>query len=120
MIIPPPSPRTCECAQFSSPSLTQTKIGAALHIQFPDGAMVDCDLNVPTIPTSTPYNGGILEVQSYLETRRQVGWLEERGKLEGMEDAGASLHMIGQDSWQVKLRQINRDTVLPRQVGRGH
>ena len=120
MIIPPPSPRTCKCAQFSSPSLTQTKIGAALHIQFPDGAMVDCDLNVPTIPTSTPYDGRIDEVKRYLETYKPVGWMEEMGKLEGMTAAGASLHMIGQESWQVKMRQISRDTVLPRQVGGGH
>ena len=82
--------------------------------------MVDCDLNVPTIPTSTPYDGGIGEVKKYLETHRQVGWLEEMGKLEGMEAAATSHHMIGQDSWQVKLRKINRDTVLPRQVGGGH
>ena len=82
--------------------------------------MVDCDLNVPTIPTSTPYDGRIAEVQRYLETHRQVGWLEERGKLESMTTAGATDQMIGQDSWQVKLRQINRDTVLPRQVGGGH
>ena len=78
--------------------------------------MVDCDLNVPTIPTSTPYDGGIGEVERYLVKHRPVGWLEEMGKLEGMTAAGGS-YMIGQDSWQVKLRQINRDTVLPRQVG---
>ena len=82
--------------------------------------MVDCDLNVPTIPTSTPYDGGIGEVARYLETHRPVGWLEEKGKLEDMRAAGGSYHMIGQDSWQVKLRKINRDTVLPRQVGGGH
>ena len=82
--------------------------------------MVDCDLNVPTIPTSTPYDGGIGEVQEYLETYKPVGWTEEMGKLETMTSAGASPHMIGQESWQVKLRQINRDTVLPRQVVGGH
>ena len=82
--------------------------------------MVDCDLNVPTIPTSTPYDGGIGEVKRYLETHRPVGWLEEMGKLEDMGAAGASPHMIGQDSWQVKMRQISRDTVLPRQVAGGH
>ena len=81
---------------------------------------MDCDLNVPTIPTSTPYDGGITEVQKYLETYRQVGWLEEMGKLEDMTAASTSHHMIGQESWQVKMRQISRDTVLPRQVGGGH
>ena len=82
--------------------------------------MVDCDLNVPTIPTSTPYDGGIGEVQRFLETYKPVGWTEEMGKLEAMEAAAASPHMIGQESWQVKMRQISRDTVLPRQVGGGH
>ena len=82
--------------------------------------MVDCDLNVPTIPTSTPYDGGIGEVQRYLIIHKPVGWMEEMDKLEGMGAARVSFHMIGQDSWQVKLRQINRDTVLPRQVGGGH
>jgi hypothetical protein len=41
------------------------------------------------------------------------------GKLEDMAAALFSPHMIEQKSWQVKLRQINRDTVLPRQVGGG-
>ena len=81
---------------------------------------MDCDLNVPTIPTSTPYDGSIGEVKRYLETHRPVGWIEEMGKLEDMTAASASPHMIGQDSWQVKMRQMNRDTVLPRQVGGGH
>ena len=81
---------------------------------------MDCDLNVPTIPTSTPYDGGIGEVQRFLETYKPVGWTEEMGKLEDMGAARASFHMIGQESWQVKMRQISRDTVLPRQVGGGH
>ena len=80
--------------------------------------MVDCDLNVPTIPTSTPYHGSIHEVKRYLEKHRPVGWIEEMGKLEAMEAAGGSYHMIGQESWQIKMRQINGDTVLPRQVCR--
>ena len=37
-------------------------------------------------------------------------------QLENMSIAGASHHLIGADSWQVKMRMINRDTVLPRQV----
>ena len=81
---------------------------------------MDCDLNVPTIPTSTPYDGRITEVQRYLETHRPIGWTEEMGKLEAMEAAAASFHMIVQESWQVKMRQISRDTVLPRQVAGGH
>ena len=56
-------------------------------------------------------------MENYLDRERPVGWLEELSKLENMTAAGASHHLIGQDSWQIKMRQINRDTVLPRQVG---
>ena len=45
-----------------------------------------------------------------------MGWLEEHSKLENLTQAKASVHLIGADSWQVKMRMINRDTVLPRQV----
>ena len=44
-------------------------------------------------------------------------WLEEWNKLESMTLAQGMPHLIGADSWQVKMRMINRDTVLPRQVG---
>ena len=56
-------------------------------------------------------------MKNYLVRERPVGWLEELSKLEDMAAASASPHLIGQDSWQIKMRQINRDTVLPRQVG---
>ena len=49
---------------------------------------------------------------------RPVGWLEERSKLEDMGDASLRNcpHLIGAESWQVKMRMINQDLVLPRQV----
>ena len=108
--------KTCKCQEFTSPCVSITKIGAAIHVGFPDGTFVDCDLNVPTIPTSTPYRGQVVEVKKYLKRVRPVGWLEEFSKLEDLGGAGASPHLIGADSWQVKMRRINRDTVLPRQV----
>ena len=45
-----------------------------------------------------------------------MGWLEELSKLDDMISAGNSPHLIGAESWQVKMRMINRDLVLPRQV----
>ena len=108
--------KTCDCQEFTSPCVSITKIGAALHFGFPGGAFVDCDLNVPTIPTSTPYRGQVAEVKKYLKSARPVNWLEEFSKLEDLGGAGASPHLIGANSWQVKMRRINRDTVLPRQV----
>ena len=114
--------RTCNCQEYTSPSLTITKIGVALHVKFAlmDGSysFVDCDINIPTIPTSTRYDGSTDDVRRYLERVQPVGWLEEFSKLESMRSAGASFHLIGADSWQVKMRMINRDTVLARQVTR--
>ena len=112
--------RTCNCQEYTSPSLTITKIGVALHVKFAlkDGSYsyVDCDINIPTIPTSTRYDGSRTDVHGYLTRVQPVGWLEELSKLENIKSAGNSSRLIGADSWQVKMRMINRDTVLPRQV----
>jgi len=105
--------RTCECQEYTTPSLTLTKIGVAIHVKFilEDGSFrhVDCDLNIPTIPVCTKYDGNIEEVGKYLLRKRPVGWLEEKSKLEDMEAAEES------KNWQVKMRMVNRDLVLPRQ-----
>ena len=109
--------KTCDCQEFTSPNVTITKIGAALHVQFPDGTTVDCDLNVPTIPTHTPYHGKLHEVKIFLSGEKPVGWLEEYSKLEDLAIANRSSYSIDTESWQVKMRKISRDIVLPRQVG---
>ena len=92
----------------------------ALHVKFAlkDGfySYVDCDINIPTIPTSTRYDGSIINVRNYLMSVQPVGWLDELSKLEDMRIAAGASHLFGADSWQVKMRMINRDTVLPRQV----
>ena len=112
--------RSCNCQEYTSPSLTITKIGVALHVKFlnRDGSstFIDCDINIPTIPTCTKYNGKVFAVQNYLARVRPVGWLEEMSKLDDMASAQNSPYLIGEDSWQVKMRMINRDLVLPRQV----
>ena len=114
------SPMTCNCQEYTSPSLTITKIGVALHVKFAlkdnSYSYVDCDINIPTIPTSTPYDGGIQEAQEYLIKVRPVGWLEELHKFVDMSSAADSHHLIGVESWQVKMKRINRDIVLPLQV----
>ena len=66
--------------------------------------------------TVTRYDGSTNDVQNYLGIVQPVGWIEELSKLEDMSSARNVLHLIGADSWQVKMRMINRDTVLPRQV----
>ena len=75
------------------------------------------DRTPATVPTTTPYDGGIWEVENYLVRERPVSWLEERSKLENVSLAHNSAYLIGAESWQVKMRMINRDVVLPRQVG---
>ena len=103
--------KTCQCKEFSNPSITTTKIGIAIHVEFPDGTMVDCDINVPTIPTNSSYDGGVDEVKEGLSKVRPVGWLEESGKQEDLRSA-----YVEQYKGHVKMRRVNRGCVLPRQV----
>ena len=76
---------------------------------------IDCDLNVPTVPCGTSYDGDIRPIEKYLREKKPVNWVEEEGKLESMTDVAAWSN-LGKDTWQVKFRMINPDTVLPRQV----
>ena len=73
--------RTCNCQEYTSPSLTITKIGVALHVKFlqRDGSFtfIDCDINIPTIPTCTRYDGKPTDAGEYLRREKPVGWLEE-------------------------------------------
>ena len=112
--------RTCDCGEYTTPSLTMTKIGVAIHVKFilADGTFryVDCDLNIPTIPVCTKYDGNIEDIGKYLLRTRPVGWIAEKSKLEDMGAAGGSPHLFQSDNWQVKMRIVNRDIVLPRQV----
>ena len=109
----------CNCRQFRYPSMSYSKIGAALHLEFQeeDGTTfnIDCDLNVPTVPCGTEYDGDIRPIEEYLQREKPVNWVEEESKLESMMDIAAWSN-VGKDNWQVKFRMINNNTVLPRQV----
>merc|ERR1719234_176112 len=111
--------RTCNCQEYTSPSLTITKIGVALHVKFvlKDGSYtyIDCDINIPTIPTCTRYEGDPTAALTYLIRVNPLGWLEERSKVDDMSQTRGLPHLIGAESWQVKMRMLNRDIVLPRQ-----
>ena len=110
----------CGCREYASPSLTWSKVGVVLHLQWreEDGTIstIDCDLNCPTWPTHTRFNGSNQDASNYLAGERPVGWLEELSKLESMKSAGAYAHLLTSKSWPVKFRLINKDTVLPCQV----
>ena len=110
----------CGCREYASPSLTWSKVGVVLHLQWreEDGTLftIDCDLNCPTWPTHTRFDGDTKDASNYLTRERPVGWLEELSKLEGMTAAASSPHLLTCKTWPVKFRLINRDTVLPSQV----
>ena len=107
---------TYKCQNYSSPTGARTKIGVELNTAFtkPDGSKtyISCDLSCPVLSTTTDYDGGIQEVQEYLSTAKPVGWLTEYRKLVDMR---AARNHPGVRSG-VRMRHINRDTVLPRQV----
>ena len=91
-----------------------------LHLQWmeEDSTLftIDCDLNCPTWPTHTRYNGNTFNAELYLLQEQPVGWLEELSKLEDMAAAASSAHLLTSKSWPVKFRLINRNMVLPGQV----
>ena len=119
-------PSQCECLdkrgcrEYASPSLTWSKVGVVLHLQWreEDGTLftIDCDLNCPTWPTHTRFDGNTNDAENYLMRKRPVGWLEELSKLENMTAAAASAHLLISKSWPVKFRLINKDRVLPGQT----
>ena len=103
----------CGCAEFTSPCMSWTKIGAALHVKFSKyGFNLDIDLSPTNISTRNidQYDGDIWEKRYFLEERRSmfVGWLEEWRKTV---DMSAARYLSGSKR-SVRLRLINRDTVL--------
>ena len=111
----------CGCREYASPSLTWSKVGVVLHLQWKneDGTLstIDVDLNCPTWPTHTRFDGSINPAWHYLQREVPVGWVEEHSKLENMQAAGTSPHLLTSNIiWPVKFRLINRETVLPSQV----
>ena len=107
---------TCKCKVFTSPSLTRSKIGAVLHLQWTDedGSKdnIDVDLNCPSIEVTTDYDGTIDDTQSYLMTKTPVGWLEEYRKLENM----SAVSDIPGVKRSVRFRMTKWGHVMSRQV----
>merc|ERR1712016_327511 len=77
----------CGCREYASPSLTRSKVGLVLHLQWreEDGTLstIDVDLNCPTWPTHTRFDGDPHPAHRYLMREVPVGWLEEHSKVEG-------------------------------------
>ena len=55
----------CGCTEYTTPSLTWSKVGVVLHLQWRDqkGILftIDVDLNCPTWPTHTRFDGRTID-----------------------------------------------------------
>ena len=106
------------CDQYLSPCLTQSKVGAVLHLGhvLSDGSVhyVDMDLNCPTFKTSDvdSYDGSLNDYRSYLMRSLTLMWLDERYKLEDMGSVGG-----GDSVRSVRVKKVNRRKALASKVG---
>ena len=106
----------CKCTVFTRPSLTRSKIGAVLHLQWTesDGTKfnIDCDVCCPTLLSTTPYDGSTIPAFNFLSVNKPVRWLEEIRKMEDMTAAAGMLDV----KRSIRFKQINRETVMAQQV----
>ena len=109
----------CGCREFTSPCMSWTKIGIVLHVQFSKyGFNLDVDLNPPNLMVKdmewSKYNGSNGSKLNYLEQNSSTvtGWLDEWRKSVDMTAASA----FPESKRSIRLRLINRDTVLAEQV----
>jgi hypothetical protein len=118
-----------DCADYTRPSLTHSKIGAVLvvcwQIEDESSWYLDIDINCPGIPTTTKYDGRLNDAMEFLIRTKPRGGLEELRKMENVTGAEGNTQHIGANTWSVACRLINRKTVLTRQVssrqaGAGH
>ena len=111
----------CGCREYASPSLTWSKVGVVLHLQWreEDGTLftIDCDLNCPTWPTHTRFDSNINPAERYLRTKQPVGWLEERSKLEMMSSAASAYHLLTSKSVRHVVAGGSTDNQGGRQRG---
>ena len=105
------------CDQYLSPCLTQSKVGAVLHLGhvLSDGSVhyVDMDLNCPTFKTSDvdSYNGSLRDYRDYLMRSLILMWLDEKYKLESMTSAQG-----GDQIRSVRVKKVNRRKALASKV----
>ena len=105
------------CDQYLSPCLTQSKVGAVLHLGhvLSDGSVhyVDMDLNCPTFKTSDvdSYDGSDNDYREYLMRALPLFWLDERYKQEIMTSVN-SVNSIR----SVRVKRVNWRNVLPSKV----
>ena len=105
---------TCDCRVFTSPCLTWTKIGVALHLQFNDNPKfnIDIDLSPPVIHVKNAdrFDGSNDLKRQWIEKNRPYLWLPEWRKTPNMSAAKRG----GKRS--IRLRRINRNLVIPERV----
>ena len=74
---------------------------------------MDVDLNCPTLATEDEYEGEIEEIEQFLEEEKPLKWRDEHLKLQDMSIASSRPGVTK----SIRLRHINRNCVLGRQVG---
>lgn len=107
----------CDCTEFNSPCMSWSKIGATLHVSFSEyGINLDVDLSPPILKTKNiaTFNGKNDKKRKYLEDNRSLltGWLDEWKK---SLDMMAAARAFPDSKRSIRLRLINRDTVLAEQ-----
>ena len=109
---------TCDCREFSSPSISFSKIGVVLHLEFcgDDGTPelnLDIDVSPPSLYVNNEdYDGNNLEKRAWLLRERPVDWRPEYRKSQDMTEVGKDRSRRR----SVRIRRLNRDTVVPEQV----
>ena len=118
---------TCKCRVFTSPCLSFSKIGLALHLEFtqPGGDLLnlDIDINPPALPVSKghwdetgEFDGRNVMKRERLEREREklVDWKTEWDKSEDNSEAAGVDDGLKRS---VRLRFFNQRNVISEQVG---
>ena len=120
---------TCDCANFTSPCLSLSKIGLVLHLLFVDGEErlpLDVDVSPPSFAMSQvnyrgrplpQFDGSNVDKRENLEATRPYLWYPEWEKTEDMSDAASEGDGLRR---AVRLRNHNGVDVLAEQVTNIH
>ena len=108
----------CDCREYTSPSITFSKIGVVLHLEFCDEEgrpqlNLDVDISPPTLYVDNEdYDGNNVDKRAWLLRERPVDWRPEYRKSPDMTDVGK----YDDRRRSVRFRRISRDTLIAEQV----
>ena len=108
----------CKCREFTSPSITFSKIGVVLHLEFCDEEgrpqlNLDVDISPPTLYVDNQdYDGNNVDKRAWLRRKRPLDWRTEYRKSPDMTEVGKYKNLRR----SVRFRRISRNVVIPEQV----